>query len=212
MNTKFLIFMIITIFFLLDCCKNKNATLKEEQLFDKDLSCTEERLSNIDSIYILYFNYEFERVQAVDCDEIKKSIPSMDSIPVFNNKNEIEEYIYDYTGVLDTTITNQKVLKEIEEELSMAKLHKSSGIDARMKCYVKYNNHTIDTLCLTNNPNYGYLNGKPTLFSNKFAYLIRYYSGYYYWFRVKRELEYFDELNDTTFVREKVKNYWGEKY
>ena len=192
-------FLIIFTNLSFHCCKNRNIKEKKEQ-----------QLSLIDSINVLFYNYEFDRMEAVDCNEIEKANTSAVSIPLLSESGEIEKYLY-MGEIIDTVITNQEILKEIEKELFLSKEYESFGIDARMKCFIKYQNH-IDTLCLSVNPVYGYLNGKPMLFSNKFVYLIRKYSGFYNWFNVNQQLQYFDELNDTTFMREKVINRWREEY
>ena len=179
------------------------------------VSCQGKNEKTIESIEVLYYNYFFDRVIAVSCDEIVYDPPTNDTVTVFHYGSEmtdsiIEQYI-NYQGVLDTTITDKKVLQEIAHELKLAKKTKDYGIDARMKCYIKYTNGSIDSLCLADPPTYGYYNNKPKTFTNKFAYLIRKNSGFYWWIGADY-MKYLDELNDTTFVREKVKSRWGGEY
>ena len=84
-------------------------------------------------------------------------------------------------------------------------------MDARMKCYIKFENGSIDSLCLVEPPTYGYYNGRALQFTNKFAYLIRENCGFYKWIGISQML-YFDELNDLSFEREKVISRSGEMY
>ncbi|MDR3339242.1 MAG: hypothetical protein LBT25_03940 [Candidatus Symbiothrix sp.] len=169
-------------------------------------SCVEKQKTPIESINVLYYNYIFEPMISVTCDEIVYRSPKNDTIYI-----EGDEYWIDDGGILDTIITDKKVLEGIENELKKTKKRKDYGIDARMKCYINFKDGNIDTICIDSSPVCGYYNGKSMQFTNKFAYLIRKNCGFYEWF-VPEMLQYFDELNDTTYVREKIKTRWGDEY
>ena len=146
---------------------------------------------------------------AVTCDEIVYTPLEEDALSIeFTSDGRI---VPKGAVILDSIITDKEVLQEIAKELRLIKRSKNYGIDARMKCYIKFTNGSIDSLCLAESATYGYYNKKPTIFTNKFAYLIRKNCGFYKWMSVK-QMKYFNELNDSTFVREKVKSCWGEEY
>ena len=80
-----------------------------------------------------------------------------------------------------------------------------------MKCYISFNNRQTDSLCIGNIPICGNYNGQSVKLTNKLIYLIRKNCGFYRWIGIS-EFPYFDELNDSTFVREKVISRYGEEY
>jgi hypothetical protein len=170
-------------------------------------SCAQQQETSLESIKVLYYNSVFEPMISVTCDEIVYTPPKNDTIGIIKEG----EYLIDDEGILDTTITDKKVLRDIENELKKRKKRKDYGIDARMKCYIRYKNGSTDSLCIDTSPVCGYYNGKSMQFTNKFGYLIRYHCGFYEWFSPEM-MQYFEELNDTTFVREKVKTRWGDFY
>ena len=173
------------------------------------VSCQQKQERIIETIQVLYYNGLFWSVVDVGCDEIV-----FDPMKIPVQEPEYTEDGYELPRdlcILDTIITDKKVLQEIASELKLVKKSKDYGVDARMKCFIKYTDGDIDSLCLTAPTTYGYFNEKPMLFTNKFAYLIRENCGFYKWMGCG-QMEYFDELNDTTFVGEKVISISGEEY
>jgi hypothetical protein len=171
------------------------------------LSCQRKQNILIDSINVLYYNGLFERVVSIGCDEIFYQSDKVGVPEFLEDGTEVPKEAY----VVDTIITDKQVLQEITNELKFTKRAKDYGLDARMKCYIKYSNGKIDSLCTEEFYTCGYYNGEPTRFTNKFAYLIRKNCGFYEWIGID-ELSCFDELNDTTFVRETITNRWGQSY
>jgi hypothetical protein len=171
------------------------------------ISCQHKQDTKIESINVLYYNYLFDRIVSVDCNEI---IPTPIECDTFGNEAGEIEFIFQ-RGILDTAIVDKNVLQEIAHEIPRFKKEKDYGIDARMKCYINFSNGHTDSLCISDNPTYGYYNGKPTRLTNKFVYLIRKNCGFYQWIYT-RAVRDFEELNDTTFVRDKVKSSTGEEY
>jgi hypothetical protein len=162
-------------------------------------SCNNNVDTNIDNIEILYYNGVFERIENVDCDEI-----------IYNPaKQPKQKYTEDGEPVpmevciIKATINNKQVLQEIESELEKLELFDGkNNIDARMKCFIKYKNNSIDTLCVGDNPQWAVLNNIQSVrLSNKLIYLLRKNCGFYKWVGYDY-MQYFDEMNDTTFVRE----------
>ena len=173
------------------------------------ISCQQKNEKIINSIEVLYYNGIFERVISVACDEIVY-------IPLKKNAliaefTEDGDFVIKPCVILDTILTDKKILQEILNELKFTKNTKDYGVDARMKCYINFTDNSIDSLCLGAPPTYGYYNGKSMRFTNKFAYLLRKNCGFYKWIGVD-QMQYFDELNDSTFVREKVISRWGKEY
>lgn len=173
------------------------------------LSCSWQRQqeNSIESIRLLYSNTLYDRMKALQCDEMVYAPPTYDTMFVFENG----DCIIDNAGIFDTTINDQIVLKEIKRELPLTTSDGNYGIDARMKCYIRYSDHTTDSLCTDRTATYGYYNGKPVQITNRLAYLLRRSCGFYRCFETK-QLASFEELNDTTFVREKVTSCSGEMY
>jgi len=173
------------------------------------ISCQEKREKTIVSVKVWYYNGIFDRVMAVGCDEIiylPEKVDTLD-IPVVGGGYRPPRQ----TVVLESIITDKEVLQEIAIELRKRKVTKRNNIDARMKCYIRFADGNIDSLCLAESPTYGYYNKKPAKFSNRFAYLIRKNCGFYRWINADY-MKYFDELNDPSFKREKVKTRWGGDY
>jgi hypothetical protein len=170
-------------------------------------SCQRKSDALIDSINVLYYNGLFESIVAVNCDKIVYQPDKIKAPEFLEDGTEVPQASY----VIDTIITDKQVLQEILNELKFARIAKDYGLDARMKCHIKYSNGKIDSLCTNTSYTYGYYNGKPTKFTNKFAYLLRKNCGFYEWIGIN-ELPYFDELNDTTFMRETIVNRWGHSY
>ena len=168
-------------------------------------SCQEK---TIESVKIWYYNGIFDTATTIDCNEIIYSSDKVDTLDVIL---EDGRYLPKPAVILESTITDKEVLKEITKELLNAKSVEDYGVDARMKCYIKFTNGSVDSLCLSESATYGYYNDKPIAFSNKFAYLIRKNCGFYRWIGADY-MQYLDELNDTTFVRETIINRWAQSY
>jgi hypothetical protein len=172
------------------------------------VSCQKNNEKTIESLKVWYYNGIFDRVMAVSCNEIIYLPEKVDTLDVLL---EDGGYLPKEVVVLESIITDKEVLQKIATELKLAKKTKDCGIDARTKCYIKFTNGSIDSLCLAEHLTYGYYNNKSKAFTNKFVYLIRKNSGFYWWIGIDY-MKYFDELNDTTFVREKIKSRWGGEY
>ena len=171
------------------------------------IACQQKQERIIESVEVLYYNGIFERIIPVGCDEIICNPLKMPHLVFLEDGTQVPQEAY----ILDTIITNKKILQEIDNELKLTKHTKDCGVDARMKCYIKFTDGSIDSLCLDAPPTYGYFNEKPTRFTNKFAFLIRKNCGFYKWIGYDY-MKYLEELNDSTFVREKVISIWGEEY
>lgn len=167
------------------------------------LSC-QEKNNNITTIRVLYNNILFESPNSIPCDEIIYTPPKNDTL-------DYDNLFIDYFGILDTIITNNYAVKEISTALSHRQYIDKVNIDARMKCYFIYKDNKIDSLCIDQIPNYGMYNNIPVKLSNEFIYLIRKNSGFYEWMGLD-QMKYFEELNDSTFVREKVRSRHGIYY
>ena len=171
------------------------------------VSC-EKKEEKIESIKVWYYNGIFERVTAVDCDEVVYLPEKVDTIEVVLEDGSI---LPKEAVVLESKITDKENLREIAVELQKRKNITHDYVDARMKCYIIRESGQVDSLCIGDNPIYALYNNQPIKLSNKLIYLIRDYCGFYRWINAGM-LQYFDELNDPTFEREKVISRSGERY
>jgi hypothetical protein len=172
------------------------------------ISCQQKKENGIDSIEVLYYNGQFNRAEAVYCKDIIYSQAIKD---IYFEALQDSTHVPQEAIILDTIISDKRVLHEIELELGKQKNIIEDYVDARMKCYIMREGGQVDSLCIGNNPIYALYNNQPVKLSNKFAYLIRENCGFYKWFNIDM-LKYFDELNDPSFEREKVISYAGEEY
>ena len=122
--------------------------------------------------------------------------------------------MYHNNGVLDTTLTDPKLLENIKSEIN--KLKKDTGynspVDARISCEITYFGGRKERICLSGMiANVIYYNGEPQKKNNRLLFLIKKNIGYYYWID-KRYLECEDELNDQTIKRDSIVNKFGFKY
>ena len=170
--------------------------------------CDKKNDTNIKSIYVLYYNYSFERVNSVDCDEIKKKLPS------FKKDESYMQTALNRLGVLEKTIKNKKLLKEIEDEI--VKLQPDTSfdyIDARISCFIKYIDGREDRLCIGGYfANDIFYNGQCQIQNNKLLFLIKNAVKYYSWMDGEKYLKYQDELNDKSIIRDSVEDGSGKKY
>lgn len=169
-----------------------------DKITEKD-SCN----TNIEYISALYYNYTFNSARARNWDDLILNIPN------FINKSN---------GVLNATITNCNLLKEIETQLKTLKPmdEQRSDADIRIVIHIKYKNKEDLTLCIGGYFSDGlFTKDRIALKSqskNKLLYLIKNNIGYYPWFS-EEDLENMDELKDTTFVREaRIESPYYKKY
>lgn len=160
--------------------------------------------NKIESMYVLYYNHEMERVIAVDCDEVKKEKPSM-------IKHQIgDDYWIDTNGVLDTTIVDKSILAEISKELENAIWDTVPTSDARIVCKLTYSNGTTKRLCICGViPNSIMCDDKTMINKDRLLYLIKSTIGYYRWMD-DTHLDHSVELLDNTFKRAKVRSRFGK--
>jgi len=178
------------------------------------ISCTKQNENVIESIYILYYNYSFDPIVPIKCSDMKKSLPSMTESTLFNEKGDSIGVIVDNRGILDTTLTNPLLLKNITDELKNLRPNDSIEFeaDARISCTIKYKNGKKERLCIG-----GVLAdcidycGIPQNKNNRLLYLIKSSIGYYSWIGDK-ELKSFEELHDCSFKRDSVVGHSGRKF
>lgn len=130
---KIQIVCILLLFSIISSCKNTKA--------------------EIELIQILYYNYNFEPTALINCDEINDTIiPSFKRANVYDSQDStvVLESFIDYTGILDATITNDTILKYIEDEILKLQPESKSDqyMDARISARIQYRNGKQDTLCI----------------------------------------------------------------
>lgn len=173
-------FLVIMTFIVLISCKNK---------------------SNIESVYVIYYNYCFESHLPIKCDDIyKKNLVANKSIVILNDKNDSIGLFFNNHSVLDTLITEKEFLSKIENELSLLVEDTIANheVDARISCEIRFKDGTKSKLCigeyLAEDIQY---NGKRQKSNNNLLYLIKSTINYYKWMP-KDYLIYEPELNDTS--------------
>jgi len=173
---KYFTLLVLIILFTSSCNKSNNNSIK--------LNCN----SQIDSITALYFNYTFNSVKSIKCEELDQKL-----IPDFKNRA---------TGILDAKILDCTILKEIESELmTLSPIKDSSYPDTRISVNIFYRDGTVKRICIDDmSPNQLYLDNIRQKNNNHLLYLIKNNIGYYTWF--ENPEEYMDELKDTTFIKE----------
>lgn len=143
----------------------------------------------IDSIRVLYYNYIFNRITAINCDRLKDYIPDFKS--------------GDSDGILPFLITSQLVLEEINSEIN--RLSPSQGRsepDIRINFKIFYSNKEQKQICIGNiYSSEIFIDGVLQEQNNRLLYLIKNNAGYYSWFG-KHEFDFMPELQDTTFIHE----------
>ena len=171
-------------------------------------ACDKKNDTNIKSIYVLYYNYSFEPMIPIDCDKIKKKLPSI------KKENHYLGISIRRGGVLEKTIKSKKILKQIENEI--VKLQPDTSIDcidARISCFIKYKDGKEDRLCIGwYLANRIYYNGQFQKQNNKLLFLIKNAIKYYSWMDGEKYLKYQDELNDKSLIRDSVEDRSGNKY
>ena len=171
------------------------------------VACQQKRRGSIESIEVLYYNGIFDRIKAVDCDEIVYRLDN-DTLDIFLEDGTM---VPRQAVILKTSITDKEVLQEILFELNQSKIMTDELEDVRMKCYFFYEDGQKDSLCVGSISSFGIYNSQPVKLTNKFVYLIRENCGFYRWIDIDY-MKYFNELNDFSFEREKVQSLYGEKY
>jgi hypothetical protein len=166
------------------------------------------KTETIGYIKVWYYNGVFDRASAIDCNEIIYSPEKVDTLDILL---EDGSYLPKEAVVLESIIIDQEILQEIRTELRKREVISEDYMDARMKCYIVFNNGQIDSLCIGNMPICANYNGQAVKLTNELVYLIRENCGFYNWIGID-QMQYFEELNDSTFVRDKVISVTGEMY
>jgi len=194
-NMRKIIYIMLISSFLFSCLHQKKVKIDR---------CPD---SLLDSIYVSYFNYDFYDDFPINY-ENKYEILLNRHRPTFEKEyyGTKDKYKIDYKGVIDTFITDCKVLTEIENarKLSIRNDMFNKQMQVRMGAIFVYDNGTRDTL-LFDGSYYFYLCKNEGFWLNRtedLIYLIKRHTGYYSWFRKytskiheEFDLSYFPELD-----------------
>lgn len=180
----FTVFVTTILFFVLSSCK---------KMSQNSTGCI------IDSIQVSYFNNIRESPISIKFGDIKrvKSVPFKEIGFLNSGRYRI--------GVIDSTINDHKVLKEIEKEIKqLISSNELTFRDARVIAVVYFNNKTQSHILLGGTyASKLYYNDKYQKRSNKLIYLLKKSTGYYCWFA--GSLNWMEELKDTTFNHNDIK-------
>lgn len=170
--------------------------------------------TEIKSIHVLYYNYIFLGEVNIDCTKMKKKIPSMKKDIIYGQKGDSVGVLIHNHGVLDTTLTDPILLKEIKFRINQLEkdIINNTPADARISCIINYYGGKKERICISGSfATMIYYNGLPQKKDNNLLFLIKKNIRYYYWMD-KRELNEEDELNDKSIKRDIILNKFGEKY
>jgi len=167
-------FILLLLIFLSNfSCQNKKEN--STQIYDQN---------QIDSLLVLYYNYEFNGVRDIKCDEVQKYIP---------NPQDGSD------GVYDALITDRQILDEITQEINSLSVDKEQyPLDTRLSATIYYSNGTIRKLC--SDGNRLFQDGILQKINNRLLFLLKNNAGYYSWF--ENPYNYEIELKDTSFIKE----------
>jgi len=176
-------------------------------------SCNKKIETSIDSIYVLFYNYSFEGIIPIGCDEITKTSSTMTEFVIVDAQGDSTGAFLNYQGVLDTTITDRSVLSAIEYELNTSKKDTLINLmDARISCFIRYKDGREERLCIGGYwAEYVAYNNCVVVTANKLLFLIKNAIGYYSWMG-DNILNYSYELKDSTILRDSIIGYSGKKY
>ena len=152
------------------------------------------KYNNIDRIYVTYFCGAIDTDVAIKCEEIA-------AIQEIHPEND---YSTPFTQVVDTFIVDTSAINRIDSLIKLKQPISDFRTDARMYVTIKYKNGNISNICLGNNTTpsipKAMINNEYYMLENELVYILRYYSGYYKWFK-EDQLSYFKELQDTTYIK-----------
>jgi hypothetical protein len=154
--------------------------------------------NQIDSIYITYFCGAFETFTAIRCE----------NLAAIQKKHPKNDYSHPLgPELIDTCIVNKDILNKIKELLGSKTPAPDYSEDARMFITIKKKNGHKDYICINQWSNPVKYNGRAYLVDNEILFLLRYYSGYYLWFK-SSYYNWFEELQDSVsyqkVIRQKV--------
>ena len=169
--------------------------------------------NDIKSIYVLFYNYPFMAIADQDCDKIEKCNPNFNKMIIYGPGGDSLGVVVNDSGVLDTTLTDRKLLNEIKIEIDKLKPDTSiTSFDARISCLITYSNGKKDRLCIGGKYPCALLyKGYPQKDNNKLVYMIKKNIRYYYWMGQKSLVQQV-ELNDKLIKRDSVVNQYGIKW
>jgi hypothetical protein len=195
---KKIITISLTVILIICCCNSKKTSTTD--------NCLD---SNIDSIYVSYYNYNFyNEWNNIDYDYIKNAHRPTFSKELYGTQGN---YHIDYKGIIDTVIIDCNMLTDIENVLKKSIRNdmfiNTTEHDARMSVEIVYDDYHRDTLLFTDSywlyscKNEGFVN-------DDLGYFLRKNSGYYSWFPKEKPNnwygDYFYEL-DTLNRRDSIK-------
>jgi hypothetical protein len=173
------LFLIMIFMLTMTMCHNRS---------NKKKANSETEISNQnDSILVTYYRGSVESTVSTRCERlaaIQEQHPKIDySCPVA-------------PLIIDTFIMNKNIMNKIEELLDNKTPAPDYSEDARMFIAIKKKNGHKDYICLNQRSNPVKYNGCSHLIDNEIIFMLRYYSGYYLWFKTSY-YDCFEELQDT---------------
>lgn len=166
--------------------------------------------NHIKSINVLYYNYNFEQIVAVDYREIKPTYPSYIIQTVIDSRGDTIASCINNWGVVDTLITSPELVAKIDSLLRTSSFDNNSlPMDARVLCYLEYNG--FRKRLIIDEFNQISLNDRRIKKNNQLVFWIKNSIGYYYWF-CDQELNAMEELKDNTINRPRIRSRNGRYF
>lgn len=151
-----------------------------------------------DTIFVTYQCGLIETFTAIKCSKIAE----------IQKEHPINSYFTpEIIEIIDTFIVDHSIITRIDQQLSsMRPLEDNFNEDARLFATLKYKDGRKKEICISNNYNPKIkIDGIPYSTNNELVYLLKNYSGYYYWGVSKSDIESLKELQDTSFQKESIK-------
>lgn len=192
---KLLALLLATIFVFGACNRNR----KQENTIENE---SEQKVvdTRIDTVFALFYNYQFESPSPISPETLKKDVPDF-------TKDS-------YHGVIDATISDTSKIRKIKDQIDLLRPSGDNVTqDARIALTIKHKDGSYSylTLCGTYADQIFYNNIRQEA-NNKLVFYIKNYIGYYPWF-IGDGLYSMPELNDSSFPKEPfVSDEYYKKY
>ncbi len=184
------------------------------------LGCSKyDKNTTIDYIDVYFYNYSFEAPIKVEPSHILNTYARQNYTKkqIDNNKieNDNNTLSLSETLVLKTILNDSTVLSKIENEINSLQKDTDNNysLDARIVCYIHYKNKKKLQLDIGDYLAESiFLNGELQQQNNNLLFLIKSSIGYYENMDGESYLKYQDELNDSSVIRDKIKDNLGNYY
>lgn len=145
--------------------------------------------TRIDTIFALFYNYQFESSSPVPPESLKKNVPD------FAKES--------YHGVIDAVIADTSKIRKIKDRIDLLRPAQNSGTpDTRIAVTIKRKDGSLDYLAFCGEyADQIFYNNVQQEADNNLVFYVKNYIGYYPWF-IGDGLYSMPELIDSSFPKE----------